>query len=115
MWEYDLTSREWTWVSGSNITNEVGSYGTKGIPHPSNMPRARKASISWLDASGNLWLFGGNVYDGRLNDLWKFDISTQLWTWVVGSNTVDQPGVYGTKGVPSPTNVPGARSSGPAR
>src|SRR5215469_9859791 len=32
------------------------------------------------------------------------------WTWVSGSNTVLQAGVYGTQGTPSPTNVPGARN-----
>jgi N-acetylneuraminic acid mutarotase len=36
---------------------------------------------SWIDASGNLWLFGGNGYDstgnfGYLNDLWQYDPGT---------------------------------------
>jgi hypothetical protein len=34
----------------------------------------------------------------------------QTWTWLSGSNTVDQPGVYGTQGVASPENVPAARA-----
>ena len=34
--------------------------------------------MSWIDASGNLWLFGGDGYDSvgtqdeYLNDLWKY-------------------------------------------
>lgn len=32
------------------------------------------------------------------------------WTWESGSNALNQPGVYGTEGVPSVTNVPGARA-----
>lgn len=31
------------------------------------------------------------------------------WTWVGGSQTADQPGIYGTKGAPSASNSPGSR------
>ena len=31
------------------------------------------------------------------------------WTWVNGANIIDQKGTYGTLGIASPTNVPGAR------
>ena len=42
-----------------------------------------------------------------MNDLWKYDISTNRWTWVKGSAWSRTP-VYGTKGVPSPSNDPGS-------
>ena len=44
---------------------------------------------------------------GDLNDLWKFD--GQYWTWISGSSTADQYGIYGTQGVSSSSNVPGSR------
>ena len=47
------------------------------------------------------------LLSGYLNDLWKFDGSN--WSWISGDNTVDSLGVYGVKGVASPSNVPGAR------
>jgi hypothetical protein len=31
------------------------------------------------------------------------------WTWMSGSSDFNEPGSYGEKGVPSPSNVPGAR------
>ena len=31
------------------------------------------------------------------------------WTWISGSDTVNQPGVYGEQGVGNTANVPGAR------
>jgi len=31
------------------------------------------------------------------------------WRWMSGSNTPDQPGVYGEKGIASINNYPGAR------
>ena len=77
-------------------------------------PGARDESISWTDSHGNLWLFGGNGKaahtSGRLNDLWRYDPATNQWTWMSGSNTINQVGVYGTKGVPDAANVPGARN-----
>ena len=44
-----------------------------------------------------------------MNDLWMFDITSRIWTWVSGSDTVDAAGVYGTKGVPSVNNYHGGR------
>lgn len=112
LWKFDGT--DWTWISGSDVRNQAGVYGTKGTPSPSNVPGSRDGSVSWIDSSGNLWLLGGIGLDstgtsGFLNDLWKFDGTN--WTWVSGSDVVYQPGVYGTKGTPSPSNVPGARAS----
>jgi hypothetical protein len=68
--------------------------------------------VCWADASGNVWLFGGDGYDstgnfGDLNDFWKF--SAGQWTWVSGANVVNESGIYGTQGTPSPGNFPGAR------
>jgi len=114
LWEFNTTTKEWTWISGSNTINASGVYGTLGIASASNVPGARGsvgggAALSWKDASGNLWLFGGSGTNGILNDLWKFDPSTKEWTWVSGSDTPNAIGVYGTQGVASPNNVPGAR------
>lgn len=111
LWKFDGSN--WTWISGSDTINQTGNYGTKGTPASSNVPGARRGAISWIDSSGNLWLFGGWAYDstgsfGLINDLWKFDGNN--WTWVSGSNTHNQSGTYGTKGVPDATNVPGART-----
>src|SRR6476661_7468545 len=102
----------WTWVSGAKALNHPGVYGTPGTASPSNMPGSRQFAVSWTDSSGHFWLFGGNGFDstgsqGDVNDLWRFDGTN--WTWVSGSDLVDQPGVYGTKGVASTSNVPGAR------
>jgi hypothetical protein len=113
LWKYDLAAGEWTWVSGPNIANQQGSYGTRGIPDPSNVPGARYDAVSWLDPNGNLWLFGGyGFYPAGWacgNDLWKFDPSSHQWTWVSGNNIGDQPGFYGIKGLADPANIPGAR------
>lgn len=107
------TSTNWTWVSGSNAQNAPGSYGTQGVAAPSNVPSGRSSSVSWTDPAGNLWLFGGGGFSGggSLNDLWEYQASTGLWTWVAGANTVNVLGVYGVEGVAAPTNYPGSRDS----
>ena len=105
---------EWTWESGSSTLNQAGVYGTQGVPSPINTPGARVSPCSWTDLAGNFWLFGGyatEIYvgQGERNDLWKFTPAISEWTWVGGSNTFEQPGIYGTRGTPDPGNVPGGR------
>jgi hypothetical protein len=75
---------------------------------PQYAPDARRESVNWVDAAGDFWLFGGWSYAGRyVNDLWKFDGTN--WTRIGGSSDVSLPGVYGTKGVAAPENMPGSR------
>lgn len=115
LWKYNPTNGQWTWVSGSNFIDQVGTYGTKGTPASGNVPGARNQPAKWIDTSGNLWLFGGWGYansatQGHLNDLWKYNMASGQWTWVAGANTYDSTPTYGTKGVGSTSNIPGARS-----
>jgi N-acetylneuraminic acid mutarotase/predicted small lipoprotein YifL len=110
VWRY--ASGQWTWMSGPNVPNQKGVYGTRGSASPSNVPGARIGSASWFDATGTFWLFGGIGYDSigqksELNDLWKY--AAGQWTWVSGTNVVGQPSVRGTLGAPDPSNAPGGR------
>jgi N-acetylneuraminic acid mutarotase len=114
LWRYSPGSSQWTWVSGSSAINASGVYGTLGMPAPGNVPGARSGSYSWIDNTGDLWLFGGVGFDltgalGYLNDLWRYSPGSGQWTWIGGSTTVDPKGVYGTRGMATAGNVPGAR------
>jgi hypothetical protein len=116
LWKWSASKEQWAWISGSNLASQNGSYGNLDIPAPGNVPGARYGAISWTDPAGNLWLFGGHGVGsvpstwGPLNDLWKWEVSSGLWTWVGGSNLVGQKGTYGTRGIAAPGNAPGARS-----
>jgi hypothetical protein len=57
LWEY--SAGQWKWVSGSDTVNLSGTYGIQGTAAIDNVPGSRYASVSWLDASDHLWLFGG--------------------------------------------------------
>jgi N-acetylneuraminic acid mutarotase len=116
LWRYTPSSGQWTWISGGNADNAAGVYGTQATAAASNVPGARYSATSWIDSSGNLWLFGGYGYDsiggvGRLNDLWRFSTSSAQWTWIGGENDANAIGVYDTLGTASVSNVPGARYS----
>ncbi len=108
----DCGHGEWTWVNGANVADQKGTYGARGTAAAGNLPGAREGAVSWTDAAGNFWLFGGLGYDpagtwGDLNDLWKY--SAGQWTWVGGSKVVNQKGTYGTEGTAAAGNVPGGR------
>jgi N-acetylneuraminic acid mutarotase len=114
LWQYDPAAREWTWVSGSNTVDQPGLYGTQSTAAASNVPGARDSAVAWIDAGGQLWLFGGGGNDsagsyGYLNDLWRYDPATLEWTWISGGNVCGRKGTYGTRGTAAASNVPGSR------
>jgi kumamolisin len=125
LWEFNPSlgaHGEWAWMGGSNATYSLGAYGTPGTPAAGNIPGGRSGAVSWTDSSGKFWLFGGNGVDSvgnmdNLNDLWEFNPSLGAhgeWTWMSGSNTVDNPGVYGcdyAEYCPLSANVPGSRTA----
>jgi len=110
LWEFNPSTKQWTWVSGSNTGNSSGVYGTQGAANSANVPGSRDSAVSWIDSSGNFWLFGGTQTDvngDAYNDLWKFDPTTSQWTWVSGSSSMDQSGTYGAQ--VGAVGTPGAR------
>src|ERR1017187_2302882 len=82
------TNSQWTWIKGDSTRNQHGIYGTQGVPAAANKPGGRENAVSWTDGLGNFWLFGGWGYSaagyGMLNDLWKYDPTTNQWTWING-------------------------------
>lgn len=120
LWKFSTATGQWTWVGGPNLATLSepfpGTYGTQGAPAAGNLPGGRYDAITWTDASGNLWLFGGYGYASSatyplawLNDLWMYAPNTGLWTWEGGSSTTVASASYGTMGVASSNNNPGPR------
>ncbi|NVK28901.1 MAG: hypothetical protein HWE14_12690 [Flavobacteriia bacterium] len=116
LWKFSPSTGEWTWVNGSlNLVYQSGEYGSKGVASSSNFPGGRWASAGTVASDGSLYLFGGFGRDaqdsvGALNELWKFDLTTQQWAWVSGDSIFESVGSYGVKGVASPTNEISART-----
>ena len=132
LWKFHPSTKQWTWMGGSALLNQPGVYGTLGTQSASNLPAGRLGASTWVDASGNFWMFGGNGLDanghpGMLNDLWEYSPSSGQWTWIGGASTYGnncfgydlggpneqncvEPGIYGTVGTASAANIPSGRS-----
>jgi N-acetylneuraminic acid mutarotase len=119
LWKYDISTNQWVWMKGANNCGAIGLtgvYGTQGVPSINNSPGGRNAGVTWKDAAGDLWLYGGyglgaTTTLGTLSDLWKYNVATNMWTWVAGSANINEPPHFGTKGLPSALNTPGGLAS----
>lgn len=125
MWEFNASTfggyNPATFTASPGTWTNYGGYGafdTPGVYTGTPVPGARVNAVTWKDASGNFWMFGGYGYDGGspstlgfLNDLWEYNSTTQTWTFVSGGNTnlANQKGIYGTQGTAASTNMPGGR------
>lgn len=115
LWKYDPSLNLWTWMRGASVTNAAGNRGTLGTPDPGNQPGARSGAVAWTDAAGGFWLFGGATGgNGLFNDVWRYQPSLGLWTWMKGPSGLNGPGSYGVMGSANAGNTPGARRGGAA-
>ncbi len=113
IWEFNPTPGEattnyWAWMGGSNTEGGSAVYGTMGTPATTNTPGGSYEASSWVDNSGNFWIFGGS--GGEPNSVWAFNPPTSQWVWMGGSNTANQPGSYSALLTPAATNIPGGRN-----
>jgi hypothetical protein len=105
-------------INSNTICSPVATTGA--------MPGSRWGASGWTDNGGNFWLFGGWGLDstetngnGALNDLWVYTpnsvaVQPGTWTWIKGSNTGSENGVYGDELRPYKTYeiwTPGGRSN----
>jgi len=127
LWEYDIATQEWTWMSGGGLTGlaqQIGMYGTQQVPAPGVFPGSRWGASGWNDSNGNIWFFGGWGYasslaqsTGFLDDVWEYHTAgpdAGNWTWWKGSSNVNELGNYPTYlpeqyGVPFVQNQAGGR------
>lgn len=115
LWMFNTSTYEWTWVSGSNTGNQPAVYGTMGVASATNMPGGRMVYASWTDNNGDFYLFGGQNDYGTLNDLWKYNIASNMWTWLSGSSQIDNQGIYTSKCVSSASVYPKGKLESRAR
>jgi hypothetical protein len=110
LWEY-TTAGQWVWVSGSNLANQTGTYGTQATsnqftPSAGTVPGSRWGTVGWSDANSNIWLYGGWGYGsvttdptGFLDDIWEYQHSTGQWIWWKGTSNANQSGLYSIEGL----------------
>lgn len=114
------------YINGSLSGSVNGIYGTQGV-NSNSKPEALGSACMWSDGTA-IYLFGGEVNTSSLGD--SLIINNRLWQWTeanswslvsgdlgnVRINNSNQNEVnlgtvnYGTKGVASASNQPGARA-----
>lgn len=127
LWEYNKSSQQWIWVSGNNLANQTGVYGSQATSNLStgaatSVPGSRWGAAGWVDSNNNLWFFGGWGYGttttdptGFLDDTWEYQHSSGQWIWWKGISNVNQNTVFATipipfaDGTPFTNNVVGGR------
>ncbi len=116
LFRFNPQSGQWAWLKGSVISGAGGTYGTKGVAAPANVPGARDSAGSCVHKDGTFWLFGGKGNanaltpgEGALSDVWRFDGTN--WAWMGGSDLADVVADWGTKNVEAASNTPGGRQT----
>lgn len=110
LWRYNPETGYWAFMRGSYYRNQNGIYNQLGVADAASCPGGRNRPITAVDQSGNLWLYGGygmpaSGSETGLADLWHYNVSTNVWTWMGGVN-------YGGIG-PNPNwNYKGTYNSG---
>jgi hypothetical protein len=101
LFKANAQTAQFSWLSGSTFTNQISVVGTKGVPSNTNIIGARQDAQYWNDSQNNLYIFGGSGVNsaGNIttrNDLWRFDLTTNEYVWLTGSNALGSSGgVYG--------------------
>jgi gliding motility-associated-like protein len=119
LWEYDVSTGLWIWLSGSGTTTGIhpGIYPSSvckdtGGAYPSaryvrNMVKTRVCNNSY-------WLYGGYDYNSAdprgkgYSDLWLYKPLENKWVWVDGL-AKDTTYSFGQKYISSPFNKPPIR------
>jgi hypothetical protein len=112
LWEFNITTKQWTWVSGNNLANQTGNYGPEATSNLStglaaNFPGSRWGAVGWSDTNSNLWFFGGWGYGtattnptGFLDDIWEYQHSSGQWIWWKGISNANQNTQFVIKTIP---------------
>ncbi|MFT7196394.1 MAG: hypothetical protein ACI83W_000751, partial [Marinoscillum sp.] len=92
LWKFTVSTESWTLVSGSLSGNSQSKY-YQSTSSDIIRPGGRSHASGWF-SDGYLYLFGGYGYAnsstaGSLADLWKYKISTGIWTYVTGSQAIN--------------------------
>ncbi len=112
--QISLSQGQWEWINGS-VSGGLPVYGTQGVPSPTNNPGSgRYCATPWVDNNGMFWLWGGeDLAAGTLrNDLWRYNPTTDEWTYFGGDGANAPNGVFNIMTVQSPTTWPGGKLHG---
>lgn len=79
LWEFDVSTKNWTWVGGSKQSDKDPNFGTKNHTHSSVWPGAidNYPHLIWKEASKVFLSY-------RSDAIWEYSMNTKQWRWVKG-------------------------------
>lgn len=94
LWMLNPATVEWAWMGGDYATSNcewvtvvplgdlqcagpLGDFGTQGAAAVGNAPGARMYPATWVDKSGDFWLFSADAGNLQFNEVMNND----LWTY----------------------------------
>ena len=108
-WMYNISTNEWTWMTGSPYTSVNPYYGTYQAYSSAVIPGPwGESTCAWKDNDGDFWMYGGYDVQGNSSTMWQFDPDIVQWSWMWGGASYFNTN-YGTQGISSPNNSPGSR------
>jgi hypothetical protein len=108
LWMYNITSNQWSWLSGQTFVPGISAPGTSiTSSFSTGVPSGRMRTVLFPSSSGQrIRLFGGNsALEGYRNDLIEFDINLLQWRQLA-ANLATNTGVFGSLGDFSPSTFP---------
>lgn len=95
--------------STSAVVHSAPAYGSFRVSDASNVWSSRRAPAAAIDAVGGyLYSFGGETTAaGKMSDVGRFEIATNIWTWWAGAASSDPTTSY-----PSPLSDPAVTTNG---
>jgi len=105
IWAYNISGGSWQWKGGSQFIDALPQYNATLPVPPLNEtilpnPGARECSFTWLVHGENgtediLWLFGGIAGEEMYHsDVWTYNMTSNTWAWVAGSNLTNGTSQY---------------------
>lgn len=112
-WKYNTDEKMWTEYTHENSSV---NFGELGIESNETYPGCRRGMAVWYTADDHsLWMAFGLIYN-QLADLifappavWKYSIESEMWMWVLGSDTARANNTEVVKGEFSVNNSPSSR------
>jgi hypothetical protein len=110
-----MQSRRWTWLAGAQTADFPASFGPIGIETSTAIPSGRLGTAyAYHSETDSMYVFGGMTDIGNWNrasmcDFWRYNLRTNRWTFLGGSQVHSLPGNYGVMGMEAASNWPGAR------
>ncbi|MFN9320800.1 MAG: kelch repeat-containing protein, partial [Chitinophagales bacterium] len=119
LWEYDITTNQWTWLHGDSLPSEKGVYPSGHcIEDPRIHPSGRIFYTSPIQSKlcdKVFWLYSGTAKNSATSEeLWMYKPEENKWLWVSGTKdtvytmtTKYTDYSYGQREKPALTNKPG--------